>query len=297
MFKRAPVAISHQVVDQSAGALRIGVDLLEALLSLRGDPGSEEHVRVARARPDELDSDVGAERHIVGGLCHRERVRPIPSGADRGVRHAGESTGALRQPRRIDVRRGAARLGRVETGDVLRPSAGDAAVRPARVADAQAMGAVQARAWAAAYPELFPPGSLDPEGLAASWAAAVARASPETRHAVLVATSGSAVVGFAGLAPAEDRDLDPDIAELVLLVVDPAHQRAGHGSRLLSASVATLRDFGTAGVVTWAPAGDTALLSLLTSAGMEADGARRRLTGPGGLEILQIRLTAAIGPA
>ena len=42
----------------------------------------------------------------------------------------------------------------LETGDVLAPATADASVRPARPADAAAIGAVQARAWRAAYADV-----------------------------------------------------------------------------------------------------------------------------------------------
>ncbi len=175
--------------------------------------------------------------------------------------------------------------------DLLTPSSADAAVRPARPGDASAIGAVQARAWGRAFGAVV--GRLDAAALARSWATAVAD-PPSLRHAVLVATSGGTVVGFVAVAPAADPDLGPDVGEIVVLAVDPAHQNGGHGSRLLSAATSTLRDAGATGVVAWLPLPDAVLQNFLASAGMVADGASRTLAAPDGSTVTQHRLTAAL---
>jgi len=175
--------------------------------------------------------------------------------------------------------------------DPLTPSSADAAVRPARPADAPALGAVQARAWGRAFGAVV--GTLDPAALTPAWADAIAT-PPSPRHLVLVATSGGTVVGFVAVAPAADPDLGPDVGELVVLAVDPAHQGAGHGSRLLSAATATLRDAGVTGVVAWLPLPDAVLQNFLTSAGMVPDGARRTLASSAGSTVTQHRLTASL---
>jgi GNAT superfamily N-acetyltransferase len=179
------------------------------------------------------------------------------------------------------------------TGDLLRPSAADAAVRPARAGDAAAVGAIQARAWRQAFGAVLPGGALDEHALADAWADAITD-PPSPRHAVLVATSGATVVGFVAVTPAEDPDLGDDVGEIRVLAVDPAAQRAGHGSRLLSAATAMLRDQGVTGVVVWLPLPDAVMQNFLASAGMVADGARRTLAAPDGGTVTQLRLTAAL---
>lgn len=182
----------------------------------------------------------------------------------------------------------------IGTGDVLRPSAADASVRPARPGDAPAIGAVQARAWRQAFGAMLAADALEERRLAESWRRAVTH-PPSQRHAVLVATSAGSVVGFVALAPATDPDLDPRVGEITVLAVDPAHQHAGHGSRLLSAAASTLRETGSAGVVAWLPVPDAVVRNFLASAGMVADGARRTLAAADGSTITQLRLTAALG--
>jgi ribosomal protein S18 acetylase RimI-like enzyme len=179
------------------------------------------------------------------------------------------------------------------TGDVLRPPAADAAVRPARRADAEAVAAVQSRAWRRAFGALLAPDAMDAAGLAEVWASAIG-APPSPRHTVLVATAGGTVVGFVAVAPAGDPDLGAEVGEIVVLAVDPAHQRAGHGSRLLAAATDTLREAGFTGAVVWLPLPDAVMQNFFTSAGMVVDGARRTLGAPDGSTVTQARLSAAL---
>lgn len=181
---------------------------------------------------------------------------------------------------------------------------GTASVRPARAGDAAAMGAVQARSWRLAYAGVLPTAllrDLTGETLATPWHAAVTQ-PPTSRHAVLVACAGITVVGLAALGPSTDSDADPvGDAELVALEVDPTHQRAGHGSRLLAAVADSARERGFVTLRAWVPATDAPRRAFLESAGMRGDGARRRLRAAGageglggGDEVVQERLAAAL---
>jgi len=176
----------------------------------------------------------------------------------------------------------------VETPDVLGAgTAADASVRPATAGDVPAIGAVQARAWKAAYADLLPPQvlqALDPRELAEAWRAAVT-APPSPRHRVMVAAAGPTVVGFAAV--------EPD-GEVVALLVDPLHQRRGHGSRLLNAVVDLLREDGADRVAAWAPEQDRARIDFLTSAGLGPDGGRRTLELPGGGTLTETHLVAGL---
>lgn len=163
----------------------------------------------------------------------------------------------------------------------------DASVRPAVAADVPAIGAVQARAWRTAYARVLPAAVLDafdPHALADAWRPAVT-APPSPRHRVLVACAGPTVVGFSAVQPD---------GELVALLVDPAQQRRGHGSRLLAAVVDLLREHGVPTVAAWSPLDDSPRLAFLSSAGLEPDGARRTLELPGGGRLTEVRLAAAL---
>lgn len=203
----------------------------------------------------------------------------------------------------------------METTDVLSPQAADASVRPATAADLAAIGAVHARAWRAAYGDLLGPqvlAALLPEEFAEAWTGAVTR-PPSSRHRVLVACSGPTVVGFCASAPddgttpsgAAGGPSSPD-AEIVALLVDPLHQRRGHASRLLAATVERCRDDGVDAVRAWSPADDGPRREFLASAGFGPDGTARELALPGdqgpsddetrrGRSLREVRLVAALG--
>jgi GNAT superfamily N-acetyltransferase len=180
--------------------------------------------------------------------------------------------------------------------DLLSPGAADASVRPARAGDAAAIAAVQARAWQRAYAGVMPAETLRQltgEQLQPRWNEAVSR-PPSSRHAVLVACSGSLVVGFAATAPSADPDAGPQDAELVALEIDPVHQRSGHASRLLSAVASTARDAGFEALRAWCPRDDRPRRQFLESAGLRPDGAHRGMRGDGEQQVAEERLAAAL---
>jgi GNAT superfamily N-acetyltransferase len=170
-------------------------------------------------------------------------------------------------------------------------------VRPARPGDPEAISAVQARAWTLAYGNLLPEAAvaaLTPQALLPAWQQVVS--SPASRrHAVLVAVADDIVVGFASVGPSPDRDAGPDDGQLGVLAVDPAHQRDGHGSRLLSAVVDHLREQHMSALTAWIPEADLARTAFLTAAGMVPDGARRSFAGARGTTVTEVRLSAGIG--
>lgn len=191
---------------------------------------------------------------------------------------------------------GGCQTGQVPPPDLLTPGAADASVRPARSADAAAIAAVQERAWRLAYAGLMPDERLrrlTAEQLRPRWTDAVTR-PPSARHGVLVACSGSVVVGFAATAPCADPDAGPADAELIALEVDPAHQRSGHASRLLSAAASTVREAGFATLRVWCPVDDQPRRAFLMSAGLRPDGAHRGMRGDGGRQVAEERLAAAL---
>jgi GNAT superfamily N-acetyltransferase len=95
-------------------------------------------------------------------------------------------------------------------------------------------------------------------------------------------------VGFVAVGPGADDDAGTDGAEVFELLVENGAQRAGHGSRLLTAAVDHLREHGYRRAVTWLFEADEPAMRFYTSAGWAVDGSRRTLEM--GEPVEQIRL-------
>jgi len=176
------------------------------------------------------------------------------------------------------------------------PSA-DVSVRVAWAEDADAIAAIQARAWAATYAGLVPAaGELHEADFAQLWRDALTRPG-DARHRALVALERNRVVGFAITTPATDPDCDQVTdGELMELTIDADERGKGHGSRLVQAAVDTMVADRFTRAVTWLVADDDALRTFLTEAGWAADGAHRTLDldGTGSTQVKQVRLHTAL---
>ncbi len=177
----------------------------------------------------------------------------------------------------------------------------DVSVRVAWADDAPAIAELQLRTWQEKYAGLVPAETLpgDPEDLeaaAAAWRSSLS-APGDARNRVMVALERNRVVGFAITGPAADPDCNPVAdAELREFTVDPAERGRGHGSRLLQASVDTMRADRFTRSVLWAVSTDDALRGFLTGAGWAADGAHRELEleSEGGTRLREVRLHTAL---
>lgn len=161
----------------------------------------------------------------------------------------------------------------------------DVSVRPAVPGDEDDVTRVQVSAWRETHETALGDGvvdALDTAAMRDRWASAIS-APPGPGFAVLVALDGPQVVGFAAVAP----------GQLVALEVDPRHQRAGHGSRLLAAAVDRLRTDGAQEMVTWVLDYDSARERFLSSAGLGPDG-RERVLATGVRDVVERRWSAAI---
>jgi GNAT superfamily N-acetyltransferase len=171
----------------------------------------------------------------------------------------------------------------------------DVSVRVGWADDAPGVAAVQVAAWRTEYAGVLPPevlASFDPEPFAAAWHQALTSPA-DARNRVLVALERNSVRGFAVTCPSPDPDSDPVAdGEITELVVHPDHGRAGHGSRLLQASVDTLRADRFTRAVTWLSTTDDVRRRFLTEAGWATDGAHRELDlhGDGSVRVKQLRL-------
>ena len=174
----------------------------------------------------------------------------------------------------------------------------DASVRVATPWDVDAVGAVQAALWREAFASLLPAEALDAataEEFARVWRQSLAT-PPSGAYRLLVACAGEEVVGFAAVGPSADPDATDVDGELLVGGVNPAARRAGHGSRLLNATVDTAGLTGFARVRTWLLDTDEATRGFLQAAGFVPDGARReRVTGPAERDVAgEVRLTVDV---
>ncbi|HET7196949.1 MAG TPA: GNAT family N-acetyltransferase [Nocardioides sp.] len=177
----------------------------------------------------------------------------------------------------------------------------DVSVRVAWADDADAIAAVQARAWRSSYEGLLPAAALEIDTARAAevWRSALGRPK-DARTRILVALERNRVVGFAITTPATDPDCDPGSdAELMELTVDPGERGHGHGSRLVQAAVETMAADRFTRAVLWAVAGDDDLREFLTGAGWAPDTAHRELDleGDGTTLVKQVRLHTGISSA
>ena len=180
-------------------------------------------------------------------------------------------------------------------------------VRPARPGDAGEIARIQLTTWRVAYRRIMPRhvlDQLDEEFLARRWRAAI-DAPPTAHHSVLIAIEQADQeypTGFAASGPVDEAALAPDeeplpkgLAAVTELLVEPRWGRRGHGSRLLSASVAFWRGYGFSGAIAWAYRDDPATQTFLGSAGWAPDGATRALDVDD-LLIPQVRLHTTLTP-
>lgn len=173
----------------------------------------------------------------------------------------------------------------------------DVSARLAWPDDASSIVRVQLATWRTTYADLIPADeldALDPAELTERWATTIS--SPKDgRMRVLVALERADVRGFALVHPSYDPDADQVAdGEVGEFVVDPAHQRAGHGSRLLQAAMDTLAADRFTRAVWWVNVADDALRGFVTESGWAADGAHRELGSATGATVKQVRLHTSL---
>lgn len=173
----------------------------------------------------------------------------------------------------------------------------DVSARLAWPDDAAAIVRIQLAAWRALYADLIPAdqlAALDPAELTERWAATISTPK-DARMRVLVALERADVRGFALVHPSYDPDGDQiSDGEVGEFIVDAAHQRAGHGSRLLQAAMDTLAADKFTRAVWWVGTTDDALRTFVTASGWEPDGAYRELGAETGATVKQVRLHTSL---
>lgn len=137
-----------------------------------------------------------------------------------------------------------------------RPEAEPAVIRLATEDDAEAMGGIAQRSWAATYRGIVPDPVLD-EWIAeapASWRTALAAIGPDSPARVWVGQRDANVLGYATTSPAKDTWLPPPdgAGELTNLYLDPDAIGTGLGRQLYEHAVTDLRERGFDPLVVWA---------------------------------------------
>jgi ribosomal protein S18 acetylase RimI-like enzyme len=173
-------------------------------------------------------------------------------------------------------------------------------VRLARTTDVEAVSALQLGSWRTRDPQMLEAAEqsgLDVSTVADLWRQSLLTADEPLARLFVATDANDAIVGFAATSRASDDDSEDGVAELLELIVDPAQERAGHGSRLLAAAADTLARVGVSEIVVWRSEDDERGIAFLTSAGFAPDGARRVLASDAGRHIEQVRMCAATDPA
>lgn len=158
-------------------------------------------------------------------------------------------------------------------------------IRPAGLSDATAIAAIHVRTWQSAYQDLLPADFLN--GLSVSKRAEYW--SAELRHArtrVLVFENDHQILGWISTGVSRDADA-PDAQEIYAIYVEPQHQRAGIGTKLLSAVESALP--ASSDLTLWVLAGNREALAFYGARGYVRDGLTQELT-LGGATLTEVRL-------
>jgi GNAT superfamily N-acetyltransferase len=150
-------------------------------------------------------------------------------------------------------------------------------IRRAGPADAEAIGEISGRGWAAAYEDLLPADHLARR--------ASSPLSEDWRHyldavpggdVILVAELADRVVGFIRFGSAADQPSEAfDVAEIFGFYVAPERTGQGIGRELFGAALSRLRDRRCRGVVLWTFTGNARAERFYGRAGFKLDGATR----------------------
>jgi GNAT superfamily N-acetyltransferase len=163
-------------------------------------------------------------------------------------------------------------------------------IRPAKVADAEAIAVVHVRTWQVAYRGQVPQDHLDrldPAERSAAWTDGLRAAEPPT--ATFVLEDGDAVIGFVHVSPSRDDDVDPaDVGEVNAIYLLPAHWGRGGGRLLLAAGLRALRAAGFTAATLWVMDSNARARRFYEAAGWRPDGATK-MHRPWGFALVQVR--------
>jgi GNAT superfamily N-acetyltransferase len=149
-------------------------------------------------------------------------------------------------------------------------------IRPARVADGAALGAVHVRGWQWAYRGLMPDAfldSLDRRSRGRGWAAMVAE---DRSKRTIVAEVDGRVIGLCSYGPSRDADATPDTGEIHCLYLEQEWVGRGVGRALWEHALDALRDGGFRECTAWALVGNERGRRFFESMGLTDDGGRKQ---------------------
>lgn len=159
-------------------------------------------------------------------------------------------------------------------------------VRPATVADADAIGRIQVETWSVAYDGLLPAeaiASFDVEGRRRMWRDGLARV-PQPGSATFVAVVADEVVGFATVGGARSEE---GVGELYAIYVHPTSWGIGAGRLLIERAEESLRESGFPHALLWVLDGNERAERFYRVAGWARDGEKQDTFQ--GAEVVELR--------
>jgi GNAT superfamily N-acetyltransferase len=168
-------------------------------------------------------------------------------------------------------------------------------VRRANLADADALGSVEVRAWQAVHR-----GDLDDDWLDALDPVASAEAwreqlrDPGGDRELYVVIDAGAVVGFAAIGRSRDPGATPATGEIQALVLTPEAWGRGLATDLLGSVLERLEARGFSAVTTWVPERNERARHFYAERGWYEDG-ERAVGDHDGQEVVRVRTRRPLG--
>jgi ribosomal protein S18 acetylase RimI-like enzyme len=171
-------------------------------------------------------------------------------------------------------------------------------VRPAQIADAEAIAAVHVRSWQAAYRGLIPQDyldRLDPAERQPGWEHLLTETN-WPRRGILVVEIDRQVVGLAGLVPARDEDQDPTtVGEIASIYLAPDVWGRGIGKTLMAAALTALKHSPYRQATLWVLDTNARARRFYESTGWRSDGTTKR-DDTRGFPLTEIRYRRPLTP-
>jgi len=163
------------------------------------------------------------------------------------------------------------------------PASTEIETRRAVLADADAVGAINVRAWQDAFVRLFDAADLvamDPQERAERWRQRIAADGPDATLLVAVDPS-RAVVGYVSVGVQrldEGEEAEPGVGEVWAIYVDPTRRGTGAGGALMAAGLTELVERGCTVAVLWTPADNAVGRAFYDRGGWRVDGGQHTFT-------------------